>query len=75
MEDKYVLTRSELLQLIIAQEELGALEAAGVDNWQWYGEDGMFDTVHALRGFDVSEEEAKKLQDEALAKYLKLNQE
>lgn len=70
-EDQYVLTRSELLQLIIAQEELGALESAGVDNWQWYGEDDMFATVFALQGLSEDDNEAEQVRDKALAKYRK----
>lgn len=76
-EEKYVLTRSELLQLIIDQEKLGALEASGVDNWQWYGEDGMFDEVSILEGYQdyecekIADKQTSALQEHFLSKYTK----
>ena len=38
MEDRYVISREELLDLLEAQYRLAALERGGVDNWSWYGE-------------------------------------
>ena len=39
MENKYVMIEvSELQNLLEAREELAALECAGVDNWEFYGE-------------------------------------
>lgn len=33
-----VITRGRLIELIRAERTLSALEAAGVDNWEWYGD-------------------------------------
>ena len=33
------------LRLYEMAQTLSALEAHGVDNWEWYGEDGMFDGI------------------------------
>lgn len=39
MEEKmYLVSRSDLLEMIEAQMRLAALESGGVDNWEWYGE-------------------------------------
>ena len=38
MNERYILSRGELLELLEAQYRLAALERGGVDNWQWYGE-------------------------------------
>lgn len=35
---KYIITRSELIDLLMNRIELQVLENAGVDNWEWYGE-------------------------------------
>lgn len=32
------ITQEEYEQLIEARKKLNALEAAGVDNWEWYGD-------------------------------------
>ena len=38
-EDKLVkIPKSKLIKLLNAELELNALEAGGVDNWEWYGE-------------------------------------
>lgn len=34
----YEITYSELIGLLASQLRLNALDADGVDNWQWYGE-------------------------------------
>lgn len=34
----YTITRSELIDLLMARIELQILENAGVDSWEWYGE-------------------------------------
>ena len=39
MEEKmYLVSRSDLLEMIEAQMRLAALESGGVDNWEWCGE-------------------------------------
>lgn len=38
MEKKYVLTETQLEELLIHSARLSALESGGVDNWSWYGE-------------------------------------
>ena len=38
MNERYILSRGELLELLEAQYRLAALERGGVDNWSWYGE-------------------------------------
>ena len=38
MEKKYIVSESELVKLLEAEAVLNALEAGGVDNWDWYGE-------------------------------------
>lgn len=38
MEQLYVLTESDLRRLVEAEAVLNALEAGGVDNWDWYGD-------------------------------------
>lgn len=35
---KYILTEKQLKELLISQYALEALEAFGVDNWDWYFE-------------------------------------
>lgn len=36
MEERYILTKDELLELLKDRLELSKLEAAGVDNWSGY---------------------------------------
>lgn len=39
MEEKlFVLTETQLVEMLTSQMKLDALERAGVDNWCWYGE-------------------------------------
>ena len=38
MEKKYIVSESELVKLLEAEAVLNALEAGGVDNWDWYEE-------------------------------------
>ena len=38
MGKRYLIEESTLIDLVGAYLELGALEADGVDNWEWYGE-------------------------------------
>ena len=38
MNERYILSRGELLELLEAQYRLAALERGGVDNWNWYSE-------------------------------------
>ena len=37
MEKYYKISESELIKLLAGQVELEALNAGGVDNWEWYG--------------------------------------
>lgn len=37
MEKYYKIGESELIELLAGQVELEALNAGGVDNWEWYG--------------------------------------
>lgn len=36
--DTIAIPRTEYAELVAAQRKLNALEEAGVDNWEWYGE-------------------------------------
>lgn len=38
MEKYYKINESELIDLLASRVELEALNAGGVDNWEWYGE-------------------------------------
>lgn len=38
MEKKYIVSENDLIKLLEAEAVLNALEAGGVDNWDWYGE-------------------------------------
>lgn len=37
-EETVTITASRLAELEFAERKLGLLEAAGVDNWEWYGD-------------------------------------
>lgn len=37
-EKVYKISRSRLKRLLMAEHELNALEAGGVDNWSWYSD-------------------------------------
>ena len=65
MENKYVMIEvSELQNLLEAREELAALECAGVDNWEFYGEafsnyldlDGKYDDWDDFIENEINEE-------------------
>lgn len=53
-EKKYILTETELFNLLIDQLQLQYLESNGVDNWEWYGEGRNLFIAECL---DISEEE------------------
>lgn len=38
MEKNYIISESELRDLLTNTYKLMALESGGVDNWEWYGE-------------------------------------
>ena len=38
MEKKYIVSENDLIKLLEVEAVLNALEAGGVDNWDWYGE-------------------------------------
>ena len=38
MERIFKITKSQLVELLMAEAKLNALESGGVDNWEWYGE-------------------------------------
>lgn len=38
MEKKYILTETQLEELLACSAHLSALISGGVDNWSWYGE-------------------------------------
>ena len=37
MNNYYKISKNELLELLYCRIKLDALEASGVDNWEWYG--------------------------------------
>ena len=49
----YIINEERLLELLTEENQLRALECAGVDNWSWYGEARILYTD----GQDVSYEE------------------
>jgi hypothetical protein len=59
METMVKISAKRLAELLTSENILGALEAAGVDNWEWYGE--------ALNGEDA--EETDVTIEDVLAKY------
>jgi len=52
----YVIEESELKSLLRDSLKLAALEAGGVDNWDWYGE-SLHDAVKEFGSFDKQVEE------------------
>lgn len=38
MENKYIVPEKRLRELLKAEARLAALEAGGVDNWEWYSD-------------------------------------
>lgn len=53
-EKKYILTESQLFNLLVDRLELQCLEEGGVDNWSWYGENRIEFIANCL---DISENE------------------
>jgi len=49
------LSKQRIAELERAEEKLAALEAGGVDNWEWYGE--------SLKGYFKKEEYNEKMDD------------
>lgn len=59
MEKKYIVSENDLIKLLEAEAVLNALEAGGVDNWDWYGESingSLNGTGHETIGEFVEEE-------------------
>ena len=48
----FVLSEEELVRLLESDMELNALERAGVDNWEWYGEAHGEYLMEECPGFD-----------------------
>lgn len=73
-ETMYMISESELKDLLTSHYTLMALEAGGVDNWGWYGEsigDFIKDwlcTMETTFGCDMSDS-ADKFTIEDIAKY------
>ena len=62
MEEKlFVLTETQLVNMLTDQMKLDALERAGVDNWCWYGEN--FSEIQEIYcpDTDISEEDLDDL--------------
>ena len=57
MRKNYVIEESELKSLLHDSFKLAALEAGGVDNWEWYGE-SLHDSIKEFGSFDKQVEEA-----------------
>ena len=51
------ITEERLEELLAAEEKLSALEAYGVDNWEWYG-----DAMESLSEFDIEETEDEEIE-------------
>ena len=62
MEEKlFVLTETQLVNMLTDQMKLDALERAGVDNWCWYGENfAEIQEIYCPDG-DISEEDLDDL--------------
>lgn len=77
---KYLLSKEELIDLLVAKYRLEALEDAGVDNWSWYG-DNFVDWIAERLGLecqdvidnDIDFEDVAK-NTISLGKYLELKQ-
>ena len=57
MNKKYILTETQLLELLQDSLQLSYLESNGVDNWEWYGEGRNEFIADCL---EISEEEVVK---------------
>ena len=60
-EKKVIISTRELAQLLTASNKLAALEAGGVDNWEWYGE--------SLRDYEKEFGDIDVISDEVIEKY------
>lgn len=49
---QYLISESRLRDLLYAEAKLNALEAGGVDNWEWYG-DSINDYFCRMLGRDI----------------------
>ena len=62
MEEKlFVLTETQLVELLTDQMKLDALDRAGVDNWCWYGENFAEIQKIYCPDADISEEDLDDL--------------
>ena len=62
----YEIPENKLIDLMIAEARLEALEAGGVDNWMWYCEslwEGIDDTKYDLPNEYFEEEAYKQLKN------------
>ena len=57
MDEKYIISKEELLELLESYYKLACLEQDGVDNWGWYMEGRIPFIANAL---GISEEEVEK---------------
>lgn len=48
----FILSEDELVRLLESDMQLNALERAGVDNWEWYGEAHGEYLMEECPGFD-----------------------
>lgn len=60
IEDAVLITRTELKGLVASYMRLQALDCAGVDNWEWYGENFSEEISGWLEHMGINEEEAEK---------------
>ena len=67
MTNKITIDKQEYISLLIAQEELGRLEAGGVDNWGWYyeslnpdGEESLQEAAERIRVEVMDHEETER---------------
>ena len=67
----FVLSEDELVRLLESDMQLNALERAGVDNWEWYGEAHGEYLMEECPGFDsfndAARDEVAKLKGGAAA--------
>ena len=71
-ERQYILTGSQLLDLLQSSVELDALTCGGVDNWEWYGEsieDYINDYVTENHLEDKNIEEISQVAEDMLSEY------
>lgn len=64
MEKKYIVSENDLIKLLKAEAVLNALEAGGVDNWDWYGK-SINESLNGT-GYETVEE---FVEDELLPEY------